>query len=74
MATSTPPSPPGCPPPTANTLKNSKTRSKCSGTNYAGAKIGLIVPDYVQAKTIADLQTYAKDFDGKITGITPAPA
>ena len=39
------------------------------GTNYAGAKIGLIVPDYVQAKSIADLQTYAKDFDGKITGI-----
>lgn len=39
------------------------------GTNYSGAKIGLIVPDYVQARTIADLQTYAKDFDGKITGI-----
>lgn len=39
------------------------------GTNYTGAKIGLIVPDYVPAKTIADLQIYAKDFDGKITGI-----
>ncbi|HEX5843130.1 MAG TPA: glycine betaine ABC transporter substrate-binding protein [Pseudomonas sp.] len=39
------------------------------GTNYAGAKIGLIVPDYVAAKTIADLNTYSKDFDGKITGI-----
>lgn len=39
------------------------------GTNYNGAKIGLIVPDYVDAKTIADLEKYAKDFDGKITGI-----
>ncbi len=39
------------------------------GTNYAGAKIGLIVPDYVAAKTIADLNTYSKEFDGKITGI-----
>ena len=39
------------------------------GTNYEGAKIGLIVPDYVAAKTIADLNTYSKEFDGKITGI-----
>ena len=39
------------------------------GANYEGAKIGLIVPDYVEAKTIADLEKYAKDFDGKITGI-----
>ena len=39
------------------------------GTNYDGAKIGLIVPEYVEAKTIADLEKYAKDFDGKITGI-----
>lgn len=39
------------------------------GTNYEGAKIGLIVPDYVEAKTIEDLNKYAKDFDGKITGI-----
>jgi glycine betaine/proline transport system substrate-binding protein len=39
------------------------------GANYQGAKIGLIVPDYVEAKTIADLEQYAEDFDGKITGI-----
>ena len=39
------------------------------GTNYAGAKIVLIVPDYVEAKTIEDLEKYAKDFGGKITGI-----
>jgi len=46
-----------------------KDKVEVLGTNYAGAKIGLIVPDYVQAKTIADLQTHASDFDGKITGI-----
>jgi glycine betaine/proline transport system substrate-binding protein len=46
-----------------------KDKIEILGTNYEGAKIGLIVPDYVAAKTIADLQTYAKDFDGKITGI-----
>ncbi|MNP28615.1 Glycine betaine/carnitine transport binding protein GbuC precursor [compost metagenome] len=39
------------------------------GSNYKGAKIGLIVPDYVQAKSIEDLSKYSKDFDGKITGI-----
>ncbi|WP_437879960.1 glycine betaine ABC transporter substrate-binding protein [Pseudomonas sp. LRF_L74] len=39
------------------------------GSNYTGAKIGLIVPDYVKAKTIEDLNTYKADFDGKITGI-----
>lgn len=48
-----------------------KLKDKVSvlGSNYKGAKIGLIVPDYVAAKSIADLNTYAKDFDGKITGI-----
>lgn len=39
------------------------------GTNYEGAKIGLIVPDYVEAKSIEDLNKYSKAFDGKITGI-----
>lgn len=46
-----------------------KDRVEVLGTNYAGAKIGLIVPDYVEAKTIEDLEKYAKDFDGRITGI-----
>ena len=46
-----------------------KDKVEVLGTNYAGAKIGLIVPEYVQAKTIADLDTYAADFDGKIIGI-----
>ncbi|MCG6541761.1 glycine betaine ABC transporter substrate-binding protein [Pseudomonas sp. KSR10] len=39
------------------------------GTNYEGAKIGLIVPDYVEAKSIEDLNKYSDAFDGKITGI-----
>lgn len=39
------------------------------GTNYAGARIGLVVPDYVEAKSIEDLNRYADQFEGKITGI-----
>jgi len=39
------------------------------GTNYEGAKIGLIVPEYVEAKSIADLNQHSEAFDGKITGI-----
>lgn len=46
-----------------------KDKVEVLGTNYADAKIGLIVPNYVQAKTIADLQDQAKDYEGKITGI-----
>lgn len=46
-----------------------KDKVEVLGTNYQGAKIGLIVPDYVAAKSIADLNTYSKEFDGKITGI-----
>jgi glycine betaine/proline transport system substrate-binding protein len=39
------------------------------GTNYTGAKIGLVVPDYVEAKSIADLNNSKEAYDGKITGI-----
>lgn len=39
------------------------------GTNYQGARIGLIVPDYVEARSIADLDQHSEAFDGKITGI-----
>lgn len=39
------------------------------GTNYQGAKIGLIVPEYVEAKSIEDLKQHSATFDGKITGI-----
>lgn len=39
------------------------------GTNYAGAKIGLIVPGYVKATSIEDLNRDAKDYANTITGI-----
>jgi len=38
------------------------------GPNFNDAKIGLIVPEYVKAHSIADLAT-DKDFDNKIVGI-----
>ncbi|TBU99897.1 glycine betaine ABC transporter substrate-binding protein [Stutzerimonas kirkiae] len=46
-----------------------KDRIEVLGPNYVEAKIGLIVPDYVQARSIAELDTYAKDFGGQIVGI-----
>jgi glycine betaine/proline transport system substrate-binding protein len=39
------------------------------GTNYPGAKIGLIVPDYVKARSVADLQADKADYQGRIVGI-----
>ena len=39
------------------------------GVNYPGAKIGLIVPDYVTAKTVGDLQAQKAGFEGRIVGI-----
>jgi glycine betaine/proline transport system substrate-binding protein len=39
------------------------------GTNYEGAKIGLVVPDYVEAKSIEDLNNNKEAYGGKITGI-----
>ena len=46
-----------------------KDKVEVLGTNYAGAKIGLVVPDYVAAKSIADLNASKDAYDGKITGI-----
>lgn len=39
------------------------------GTNYEGARIGLVVPAYVQAQSIADLAGMKKALDGQIVGI-----
>ncbi len=36
---------------------------------HGDANIGLAVPDYVKAKSIADLNTYRSDFGGQIVGI-----
>src|SRR3546814_6258812 len=33
------------------------------------AKIGLVVPQYVKAKSISDLKKYKSNYDGVITGI-----
>lgn len=38
-------------------------------TNYEGARIGLVVPDYVDIKSIEDLNGAKKKFDGHIVGI-----
>lgn len=39
------------------------------GVNYPGAKIGLIVPEYVTANSIEDLKAQKADFNGQIIGI-----
>ena len=39
------------------------------GTNYEGARIGLVVPDYVDVASIPDLGQSAALFGGSITGI-----
>jgi glycine betaine/proline transport system substrate-binding protein len=39
------------------------------GPNYEGARIGLVVPAYVDLETIPDLAANAARFDGAITGI-----
>lgn len=39
------------------------------GPNYSDAKIGLIVPEYVEAKSIADLAGQKDAFRGRIVGI-----
>jgi len=41
------------------------------GTIVQGAKIGLVVPDYVTIDSIADLAAHKKAFKGKIIGIDP---
>lgn len=42
-----------------------------TGVNLDGTKLGLVVPSYVEVESIADLNEYADDFDGKIVGIDP---
>lgn len=41
------------------------------GPNYEGARIGLVVPAYVDLETIPELRDEAARFDGAITGIDP---
>ncbi|GAB6137531.1 glycine betaine ABC transporter substrate-binding protein [Halanaerobaculum tunisiense] len=41
------------------------------GANYDSAKIGLVVPEYVDVDSIAELKENANKFDSKIVGIDP---
>ncbi len=41
------------------------------GPNLDGTRIGLVVPDYVDARSIDELKVYAEDFDNEIIGIDP---
>ncbi|WP_136248782.1 glycine betaine ABC transporter substrate-binding protein [Halomonas borealis] len=41
------------------------------GPNLEGTKLGLVVPAYSDADSIADLNEHADDFNGKLTGIDP---
>ena len=41
------------------------------GPNLEGAKIGLVVPEYVTVNSIEELNDVKDKFDGKITGIEP---
>ncbi len=50
-------------------LANFKDKVQIVGANYPGAKIGLIVPDYVKATSLADLNNFKADFDNRIVGI-----
>lgn len=38
-------------------------------THYEGARIGLVVPEYVEANTIPELNDYVDEFGGEIQGI-----
>ena len=50
-------------------LTSFKDKVQIVGANYPGAKIGLIVPDYVKATSLADLNAHRADFDNRIVGI-----
>jgi len=50
-------------------LSSFKDKVQIVGANYPGAKIGLIVPDYVKATSLTDLNNFRADFDNRIVGI-----
>ncbi|MGO1461467.1 MAG: glycine betaine ABC transporter substrate-binding protein [Oleiphilaceae bacterium] len=42
-----------------------------AGASLEGAKLGMVVPAYTEADSIADMNDYVDSFNGKITGIDP---
>ncbi|MDB5848915.1 MAG: Substrate-binding region of ABC-type glycine betaine transport system [Rhodoferax sp.] len=50
-------------------LTSFKDKVQILGANYPGAKIGLIVPEYVKATSLENLNAARADFDGRIVGI-----
>jgi glycine betaine/proline transport system substrate-binding protein len=52
-------------------LEQTQDRVEEAGVVMTGAKIGLMVPVYVEAETVADIETYAEEFDNRIIGIDP---
>ena len=50
-------------------LTSFKDKVQILGANYPGAKIGLIVPEYVKATSLDNLNASRADFDGRIVGI-----
>jgi len=50
-------------------LASFKDKVQILGANYPGAKIGLIVPDYVRASSLTDINSVRADFDNRIVGI-----
>jgi len=52
-------------------LKGVKNKVEIVGTIFSGARVGLVVPQYVTIDSIAELNDHADKFDGKIIGIDP---
>jgi glycine betaine/proline transport system substrate-binding protein len=55
----------------ANYLDKVKEKVVDLGPNLVGTRVGLVVPSYVTIDSIAELNTHADKFDGKIIGIDP---
>lgn len=52
-------------------MKKVKSRVEDLGPNYKGAKLGLVVPNYVTINTLAELKENMGRFNGQIIGIDP---
>ncbi len=52
-------------------LSQTEDRVEVAGTVMTGARIGLMVPTYVEIDTIPEMEENADQFDGRIVGIDP---